>query len=288
MTKVTKVTKVKSAIRVILAYFSDFAMPSILDTLKRWLRRPAPQGPPPDVEALRLAFQSRYHQFKLLLNANNKALELMSEVEAALAGSQSFGMTFVRSRLTRISTSVFAVVRHMNELAPQGYGALLERFKAIQRQINPHVRVREAPTEGPLVMALGEVRPDQADLVGAKMANLAEICRRVGLAAPEGFVVTAAGFARFLAHSDLQPEIDRRLQAADIQQPDELYALSASIQQLIAQAEVPEALARAMTRPVMPWAKMPAGPPPWRCAAAPWAKTNRGPPLPASIVPSST
>ena len=222
-------------------------MPSILDTLKRWLRRPTPQGPPPDVEALRLAFQSRYHQFKLLLNANNKALELMSEVEAALAGSQSFGMTFVRSRLTRISTSVFAVVRHMNELAPQGYGALLERFKEIQRQINPHVRVREAPTEGPLVMALGEVRPDQADLVGAKMANLAEICRRVGLAAPEGFVVTAAGFARFLAHSDLQPEIDRRLQAADIQQPDELYALSASIQQLIAQAEVPEALARAMT-----------------------------------------
>ncbi len=222
-------------------------MSSILDTFKRWLRRPAQPIAPPDVEALRLAFQSRYHQFKLLLNANNKTLELMSEVEAALAGTQSFGMTFVRSRLTRISTSVFAVVRHMNELAPEGYGALLERFKAIQQQINPHVRLREAPTEGPLVLRLSQVQPDQADLVGAKMANLAEICRRVGLAPPDGFVVTAAGYARFITHSDLQPEIARRLQAADIQQPDQLYALSARIQQLIARAEVPEALARAMT-----------------------------------------
>jgi len=138
-------------------------MPSILDTFKRWLRRPAQPTTPPDVEALRLAFQSRYYQFKLLLNANNKTLELMSEVEAALAGTQPFGMTFVRSRLTRISTSVFAVVRHMNELAPhQGYEALFERFKAIQIEINPYVRLREAPTEGPLVLKLSEVRPDQA------------------------------------------------------------------------------------------------------------------------------
>ena len=221
-------------------------MPSILDTFKRWLRRPAQTIAPSDVEALRLGFQSRYHQFKLLLNANNKTLELMSEVEAALAGTQPFGMTFVRSRLTRISTSVFAVVRHMNELAPQGYTALFESFKAIQRQINPYVRLREASTEGPLVLRLSEVRPDQADMVGAKMANLAEICRQVGLTPPDGFVVTTAGFARFIAHSDLQPEIDRSLQAADIQQPDELYALSASIQQLIARADVPEDLVRAM------------------------------------------
>jgi pyruvate,water dikinase len=222
-------------------------MPSIRDTLQRWLRRPAPQGPAPDVEALRLAFQARYHQFKLLLNANNKALELMSEIEAALSGTQAFGMTFVRSRLTRISTSVFAVVRHMNELAPGGYGALFERFKAIQHEINPHVRIRETVAQGPLVIPLGEVRPDMADQVGAKMANLAEICRRVELAPPEGFVVTAAGFARFMTHSDLQTEIARLLQTADIQEPDELYALSARIQQLIVQAEVPGDLVRAMT-----------------------------------------
>ena len=220
-------------------------MPPILDTLKRWLRRPEPETVP-DVAGLRVAFQTRYHQFKLLLNANNKALELMADVETALAGARPFGMTFVRSRLTRISASVFAIVRHMNELAPDGYRPLFDRFKEIQRQINSHVHCPDAPSAGPLVLALDAVRPDQADQVGAKMANLAEICRRVGLAPPPGFVVTAAGFARFMAHSDLQPEIDRRLQAADIHGPDQLYALSASIQQIITQAELPAELAQAI------------------------------------------
>jgi len=37
-------------------------------------------------ESLRLEFQARYHQFKLLLSANNKALEIMAQIDDALKG----------------------------------------------------------------------------------------------------------------------------------------------------------------------------------------------------------
>lgn len=221
-------------------------MPSIRHILHRWFRRPAPSLSPPDVEALRLAFQARYHQFKLLLGANNKALEIMSEIQAALAGEAPFGMTFVRSRCTRLSATVFAIVRHLNDLAPGAYTALFDRFRQIEAEVNRHVAPPPVSWEGSLVLPLAEVRPAQAHLVGAKMANLAVLAERLGLAPPGGFVVTAAGFARFMAHSDLQTEINRRLQAADVQRPDELYALSAGLQQLIIRAEIPEALQTAI------------------------------------------
>ncbi len=223
-------------------------MPQILATLKRWFGSPAPKtaAPEADVEALRLAFQTRYHHFKLLLAANNKALELMAEIQGALAGQAPFGMTFVRSRCTRLSATVFAIIRHLNELAPDTYAGLFERFRDIEAQINRHVEAAPAVGHGPLVLPLEAAGPEQADIVGAKMANLAPLSARLRLPQPAGFVVTAAGYARFLAHSDLQTEINRRLQAADIRRPDDLYPLSADLQQLIIRADLPDDLRQAM------------------------------------------
>jgi pyruvate,water dikinase len=51
------------------------------------------------MEELRAVFKARYPAFKLLLAANNTALQLMTDMEAALGGKHSFGMTFVRVAL---------------------------------------------------------------------------------------------------------------------------------------------------------------------------------------------
>ena len=204
--------------------------------------KPEPQRP----EELRLAFRGRYHLFKLLLNANNKALDIMAEMEEALKGSWPFGMSFVRSRCTSVSTSVFQIVKNLNDLAPGKYSALFPRFKEIQLKINPYISPPILSHDGALVKPLREVDLSMADLVGSKLASLAEIGRQVDFRIPGGFAITATGYDLFVKHSDLQAEIDRRIQSTNVEQLDQLYSLSASIQQLIMTSPVPPDLEKAI------------------------------------------
>jgi pyruvate,water dikinase len=200
----------------------------------------------PDIEGLRTEFKARYYAFKLLLNANNRALEIMADMEEALKGTRPFGMNFVSSRCTSVSASVWQMIKHLNELSLGKYEALSNRFKEIRKEINPFVKDRGRLREGPLVLILDQVERMMADLVGGKIANLAEIKNRIHLKVSDGFVITACGYQRFMAYNDLQPEIDRRIQATDVQALDELFGLSASLQQLIIGSSIPRDLEEAI------------------------------------------
>ncbi|MEJ5358710.1 MAG: PEP/pyruvate-binding domain-containing protein [Desulfobacterales bacterium] len=205
--------------------------------LKKLLRRRA--AAPDDAEALRLEFKERYHHFRLLLGANRKALEIMSEIEEALHGHRPFGMTFVRAACTSVCVNVYSMIRGLERLAPGKYTALFARYDAIQKEIE-EILARPAPPRDPrLVIPIEDLHRDLADAAGPKMANLGEIRNRLGLRVPPGFAITTAAAERFFAHRELQTEIDRRLQAAETGRLDTLYALSAEIQQLIIRAEIP-------------------------------------------------
>jgi len=200
-----------------------------------------------NVEGLRNAFRDRYHHFKLLLNANNDALRIMSEMEEALRGTQPFGMTFVLSRCTSISTNVWQISSNLNQLAPGKYEALYGCFKEIQLKINPFLRHRAVLKEGPMVIPLQSVNKDMADLVGTKMANLGELKNRMHLHIKNGFAITVKGYDHFMQQNDLPSEIDRRIQATDVKRLDQLFSLCADVQQLIIRAPLPEELASAIS-----------------------------------------
>ncbi len=222
-------------------------MAHILEAFKRLiLRRPAAEADQAQVEELRSAFKSRYHAFKLLLAANNKALEIMSDMERALHGGQPYGMSYIRANCTAVGVNVFQIVKNMDALAPGKYAELFERFRAVQEEVNKVLAEERRPQGQALVLALEEVDREMADQVGAKMANLGELKNRVGLAVPPGFVITALAYHRFFAHNDLQAEIDRRIQSATLERMDHLFALSSGIQQLIVKAQVPPDLEEAI------------------------------------------
>ena len=198
-------------------------------------------------EELRITFKERYEQFKLLLKANSEVLEIMAEIEEALKGIQPFGMTFVRERCTRASMNVYRIIKHLNNLAPGKYKALNDKYSEIREKIIPYLHSRNLQDEGPLVVSLDGIHKELADQVGGKMANLGEIKNRIGLTVPNGFVITTAGYHRFMEHSQLQLEIDLKMQASRMEQLDELYKLSEALQRLIISAPIPSDLEAAIS-----------------------------------------
>ncbi|SKA96440.1 pyruvate, water dikinase [Paucidesulfovibrio gracilis DSM 16080] len=207
---------------------------------KRLLGRKDDEEPGDErLEDLKADFKARYHSFRLLLNANSSALETMTEMEEALRGLRPFGMHFIRAAATRVCTSVFTLVRHLDDLAPGRHPRLMERFGDIRAEINTLLGLSPADQDGPLTVRLHDLDRGSTDQAGAKMANLGEIASGLGCRVPAGFVVTSRAQRQFLAHEGLQESIDAMIQGMPHEEPDELQRLSSAIQQRIINAPLP-------------------------------------------------
>jgi pyruvate,water dikinase len=194
-------------------------------------------------ERLRRAFKARCGHFKALLSANKRVLTTMASLEEALKGERLFGMNFVRANCAVIVAGVFNMVRHLNALSGDAHTGLYERLKTIQQRISEVTAPKTENISGPMVLPLIKINLGLTHEVGGKMANLGEARLRLGCDIPQGFVITASGYRRFIEANNLREEIHRRMQMADVSRLDQVFALSSSLQQLIIASPVPDDLA---------------------------------------------
>lgn len=196
---------------------------------------------PEEREEIRRTFAARYDHFRLLIQANTKAHEQMAELEEALRGYSPYGMQYVRLLCTRLSTSIFQMVRHLRELRPGRYDRLIEVYEGIQESILPHIEPGEGrgPENGPLVVSLQDIGRDHVDSCGPKMAMLGEAGRALELPIPEGFVVTTASFRHFMATGSLEPEIERLVHQADPEDREIMMQTSSRVMQMIIDKPLP-------------------------------------------------
>ncbi len=199
-------------------------------------------------EALRAMFKSRYLGFKELLDANNRALEIMASMEHAVSGSQSFGMAFVRANCTAVSVNVYKIVQNMNRISSNRYAGLFDAFEEIRSRINTILEERTEFENGDLILPLEDIDKGMTDQVGSKMANLGEIKNLGGFPVPEGFAIAASAYELFLTHNNLQEEINRRIQPLDLENMEMLHKASADIQQLIIRSSLPPELESGILR----------------------------------------
>jgi len=192
--------------------------------------------------ALRLEFKTRYHNFKLLLQANNAALENMGGIERALLISKPFSMSFVREKVTAVSINVFRMMRNLEEIAPGKYSRLEKTYATIQDAIIQILEPKRDTADARMIIPLSDIDASSSHLVGNKMGKIGEIKNQIGLEVPDGFVITSAASRRIIETNKLQEKIDKHFQTLDFEDMKSIRSASLKIQQLIVDAVVPEDL----------------------------------------------
>lgn len=179
---------------------------SLLQRVKNLFSPPPP--PPPVDSGQEDDFRARYQAFRRLLAANNAALDIMTELEAASRGHRHFGMHFVRSRVTGATAKVFSMVDNLLFLAPDKYTPLREAIRSIAQQLQNELTLKEVDRRQDLVLNLEQITARDLDDVGGKMANLGELRNVLKVPVPDGFAITAHAYMAFMRQTGLWEEIN--------------------------------------------------------------------------------
>jgi len=211
----------------ILKYLFDKFFPSQISRPK--------QG----ISELQVAFKKQYRNFRSLLTANNNVLEIMAEMEQTLAMGQPFSMSFIRGRITALTTNVYKIIQYLSQLSNGKYSGLTSVFNDLTTQLENILMQQPAVPKGKFIMPFAEIDRDSVDLTGEKMANLGEVRNHAKLKVPDGFAITSSAAHHFIAANNLEDEINRRLQTMAPDNLESVYQTSAAIQQLISRAPLP-------------------------------------------------
>ena len=224
-------------------FFSPYSVKRYpMKQMIKFLKKVFGKSEDPDLnqaETLRHDFKERYHTFKLLLAANNAALENFAQIEKLLAEGQIFGMADINTNITAASVNVFKMIRKLDRLSSGKYKALSNRFDTIQNDISLILNETRVIHDKRLVIDISEIDRTMSDDVGQKIANLGEIKNKLHLKVPDGFVITAHACEMFIRYNALQIEINRRIKTIINDDLEQIYLCSQTIQQLIINSKIP-------------------------------------------------
>jgi pyruvate,water dikinase len=191
-------------------------------------------------------FQRKYRGFKELLAANNRALELIADLEHHFYQNKPFTLDYMVGQTERLIAEVFTIVEDLNAMTQAKYEDLFDMAESTSVRVLAELVRKSKVEKTNLVFALEQLSQENAAYVGGKAANLGEVCNRVNLPVPPGFAVTAYACLYFLEKSRLMPFIQEQLKNLDVNETEPLMAACQAIQTRIMAAELPDDLAVAL------------------------------------------
>jgi len=191
----------------------------------------------------------RYQVFRSLLAANNRAVELLTEIAMELR--LGLGERSLAPRVLELEGEVAEMISRLEALAPSRYRGLRGRLDAIAQEIDE--RLSRNSLEGvPLCIDLAEAAAHGSGLAGNKAAVLARLASLAGVRVPPGFVITLAGCRAFLEHDGLILRLSRLLSAsatgAEVPRPT-----LDRVREEILEAELPPGLAEMLALKARPF-----------------------------------
>lgn len=189
-------------------------------------------------------FKRKYECFRRILISNNRALEIITDLEHVFYRDKPFTLAYVLIRSEILIGEVYSIVEDLNALSGGEYPRLFDAAENIGTTILKDLEQKKKIDKTNLILPLEMLSRDNMAEVGGKAANLGEVYNRVSLPVPQGFAVTAYACQHFLDHNDLSKLIDSKLRGLDVNDTETLMKISPEIQSLILNAELPDDIER--------------------------------------------
>ena len=186
--------------------------------------------------------KARYHTFRIYLENNGRALELIVSIDGQLIRAEERN---IRSSIEELLVVTGELVDGLNLLSSDGHVGLYALHGRMAAEVTQLLEsIPDSPVEQMYCISLDELDPDAYLQAGAKAANLARL-QHMALPVPNGFVCTTEACKRFFTVGKLAGSIRQLLYDVEHNHKDITLA-AAEIKQMILHAPLPEEVSRAM------------------------------------------
>jgi pyruvate, water dikinase len=159
-----------------------------------------------------ISFNDLFVRFHQILEENNKAMELIAEMEDKLGGQYVFDKKFLEDMVSEIERVVLRSAYNFNFITNNKeleiYGVIESLAKKLQQELAGKLVI----PSGKNVLALEDIQEVMEEAVGNKVYNLYKINTLPQASVPTSFVVTIGGFRKYLAFNNLYDKIENLMQ----------------------------------------------------------------------------
>ncbi|SDN56937.1 pyruvate, water dikinase [Desulfonauticus submarinus] len=159
-------------------------------------KKGGPKGPP---------LRKLFIHFQRLIRANNRALEIMSEMGEVLSGEYIFDSKFISDRTLELLDNVYKMISNLDFISPGKYRELFDKYAEIKDGLQEELKGNVYIPDYNYTIFYEDIEEGMDDVVGGKNACLARIKNVLGLPTPEGFVITTQGY-KFFVHASKRSE----------------------------------------------------------------------------------
>ncbi len=153
-------------------------------------------------------FRALFDRFKKVLDSNNSALEVITDMGEKLGGDYLFDIVYVGKAYADLKREMECSLQQFGELTGNRYPRLPEVFKQIDSLVL-NVLSEQPALPGPFVLFFDDISEGSIQAAGGKIAQLAEVKNHLGLEVPAGFVITTAAFEEFVELNRLESLLSR-------------------------------------------------------------------------------
>ncbi len=150
--------------------------------------------------------RSVFQGYKKILDDNNHALKIINDMSEKMSGGYLFDIAYIREAYSELATAMRDCLADFNRLTEGQYPQLEPVFNNIDSHIRELLNPQTKTARRRLI-SFDNILPESAKEVGGKNYHLSQVKNALGLAVPEGFVLTVHAYDDFIRYNHLDESI---------------------------------------------------------------------------------